>query len=45
VATEIRKSNAQRQSLGHLLAQLGERWGIPLAEALHKASITPIRPG
>jgi MoxR-like ATPase len=43
-ATEIRKSNAQRQSLGHFLAQLGERWGLPLAEALHKASITPIRP-
>jgi MoxR-like ATPase len=44
VATELRKSNAQRQSLGHLLAQLGERWGMPLAEALHKASVTPIRP-
>jgi hypothetical protein len=44
VAVEIRKSNAQRQSLGYFLAQLGERWGLPLAEALHKASITPIRP-
>jgi hypothetical protein len=44
VATELRKSNAQRLSLGHFLLQLGERWGVPLAEALQKAGVTPIRP-
>ena len=44
VATELRKSNAQRLSLGHFLLQLGERWGLPLAEALQKAGVTPIRP-
>jgi hypothetical protein len=44
VATELRKSNAQREALGHFLLQLGERWGLPLAEALHKVGVTPIRP-
>jgi hypothetical protein len=44
VASELRKSNAQRLSLGHFLLQLGERWGVPLAEALQKAGVTPIRP-
>lgn len=44
IATELRKSNAQRLSLGHFLLQLGERWGVPLAEALHKVGVTPIRP-
>jgi hypothetical protein len=44
VATELRKSNAARQSLGHFLLQLGERWGLPLAETLQKAGVTPIRP-
>ncbi|HEY6881521.1 MAG TPA: ATPase, partial [Polyangiales bacterium] len=44
-AVELRKSNAARVSLGHLLLQLGERWGLPLAEALHKAGVTPVRPG
>jgi hypothetical protein len=44
IASELRKSNAQRLSLGHFLMQLGERWGLPLAEALHKVSVTPIRP-
>jgi hypothetical protein len=45
VALELRKSNAARVSLGHLLLQLGERWGVPLAEALHKVGVTPVRPG
>jgi MoxR-like ATPase len=44
VALELRKSNAQRASLGHFLLQIGERWGLPLAEALHKVGVTPIRP-
>jgi hypothetical protein len=44
VATELRKSNAQRISLGHFLAQVGERWGMPLVEALHKLGVTPVRP-
>jgi len=44
VATELRKSNAQRASLGHFLLQVGERWGMPLAEALQKINVTPIRP-
>jgi hypothetical protein len=44
VVTELRKSNAQRLSLGHFLLQVGERWGVPLAEALQKAGVTPIRP-
>jgi hypothetical protein len=44
VATELRKSNAQRQSLGHFLLQVGERWGLPLVEALQKVGVTPIRP-
>jgi hypothetical protein len=44
VASELRKSNAQRLSLGHFLLQVGERWGMPLAEALQKVGVTPIRP-
>jgi hypothetical protein len=44
VALELRKSNAQRASLGHFLLQIGERWGLPLAEALQKVGVTPIRP-
>jgi hypothetical protein len=42
---DIKRSNPMRVSLGHLLAQLGEKWGMPLVETLQKASITPIRPG
>ena len=45
VGLELRKSNAQRLSLGHFLLQIGERWGMPLAEALQKVGVTPIRPG
>lgn len=44
VAAELRRSNAQRLSLGHFLLQVGERWGLPLAEALQKIGVTPIRP-
>ncbi|MEZ4250164.1 MAG: MoxR family ATPase [Polyangiales bacterium] len=43
-AIELRKSNAARLSLGHLLAQLGERFGLPLVEAMQRAGVTPIRP-
>jgi hypothetical protein len=43
-ALDLRKSNAQRLSLGHFLLQIGERWGMPLAEALQKVGVTPIRP-
>jgi hypothetical protein len=42
---EVRKSNPMRVGLGQLLAQVGERWGMPLIDTLQKASITPIRPG
>jgi MoxR-like ATPase len=44
VAADLRRSNAQRLSLGHFLLQVGERWGLPLAEALQKIGVTPIRP-
>jgi len=44
IAETLRKSNAQRLSLGHFLAQVGERWGVPLVEALQKIGATPIRP-
>jgi hypothetical protein len=43
-AAELRKSNAQRSSLGHFLLQVGERWGVPLAKALQKIDVTPVRP-
>lgn len=43
-AQEVRKSNPLRTSLGHLLAQLGGRWGMPLVDTLQKLSITPVRP-
>lgn len=41
---ELRKSNGQRMSLGHFLFQVGERWGMPLVEALQKVGVAPIRP-
>ena len=44
IAEPLRKSNAQRLSLGHFLVQVGERWGLPLVEALQKLGVTPIRP-
>jgi len=44
LSAELRRSNAQRASLGHFLAQVGERWGIPLVEALQKVGVNPIRP-
>ena len=44
VAAELRRSNAQRMSLGHFLVQIGERWGMPLVDALQKVGVTPIRP-
>jgi len=42
---DIKKSNAARASLGHFLAQVGERWGMPLVETMQKVGVTPIRPG
>ncbi len=42
---EIKRSNPMRVSLGHFLAQVGERWGIPLVETMQKVGVTPIRPG
>ncbi len=44
IAAELRRSNAQRMSLGHFLAQVGDRWGMPLVDALQKVGVTPIRP-
>jgi hypothetical protein len=44
VAADLRRSNAQRMSLGHFLVQIGERWGMPLVDALQKVGVTPIRP-
>lgn len=44
ISAELRRSNAQRGALGHFLAQVGERWGIPLVEALQKVGVNPIRP-
>jgi MoxR-like ATPase len=43
--SDIKRSNPMRVSLGQLLAQLGERWGLPLVETMQKVGITPIRPG
>lgn len=42
---DIKKSNPARASLGHFLAQIGERWGMPLVETMQKVGVTPIRPG
>jgi hypothetical protein len=42
---DIKRSNPMRASLGHLLAQLGEKWGMPLVETMQKVGVTPIRPG
>lgn len=42
---ELKRSNGMRVSLGHFLAQVGTRWGAPLAEALARSGVTPIRPG
>jgi hypothetical protein len=42
---ELRKSNAARLSLGRFLAQVGERWGLPLVDAMKCGGITPVRPG
>jgi hypothetical protein len=44
IAAELRRSNAQRMSLGHFLVQVGDRWGMPLVDALQKVGVTPIRP-
>jgi hypothetical protein len=41
---EIRRNNAVRASLGALLARLGERFAMPLVDALLKLSIAPVRP-
>jgi hypothetical protein len=41
---DVRKSNAVRTSLGQLLAQVDERWAMPLVLSMKKLGITPIRP-
>jgi dynein-related subfamily AAA family protein len=41
---ELRRNNAVRASLGVVLARLGERFAMPLVEALLKLSIAPVRP-
>ncbi len=41
---EIRRNNAVRASLGLVLARLGERFAMPLVDALLKLSIAPVRP-
>ena len=42
---DIKKSNPMRVSLGHFLAQVGEKWGLPLVETMQRVGVTPIRPG
>lgn len=42
---EVKRSNPMRVSLGQFLAQVGERWGMPLVETMQKLGVTPIRPG
>jgi hypothetical protein len=41
---EVKKSNAARICLGHLLTQLPERPALGLVETLKKVGITPVRP-
>lgn len=41
---ELKKSNAVRVSLGHLLVALPTREALPLVETLKKIGITPVRP-
>lgn len=41
---EMRRNNAVRSSLGVVLARLGERFAMPLVDALLKLSIAPVRP-
>lgn len=41
---DLRRDNAPRAQLGHLLGHLGERWGMPLVDTLVRLGITPIRP-
>lgn len=43
--SDLKRTNAPRVSLGHFLLQVGTRWGAPLAEALARLGVTPIRPG
>jgi hypothetical protein len=41
---EVKRSNVVRTSLGLLLADLPERWAMPLVDTLLKLGITPVRP-
>jgi hypothetical protein len=41
---EVKKSNAARICLGHLLTQLPERPALGLVETLKRVGITPVRP-
>jgi len=42
---ELKKSNAARICLGHLLVQLPTKEALPLVETLKRVGITPVRPG
>ena len=41
---EVKRSNIVRTCLGQFLAQLREKWALPLVETLKKLGVTPIRP-
>jgi hypothetical protein len=41
---EVRRSNVARINLGLVLAQLPERWAMPLVETLLKLGIMPVKP-
>jgi len=43
-SADAKRSNAIRTSLGHLLAQVHEKWAMPLVHTMKKLGITPIRP-
>ncbi|UQA57708.1 MoxR family ATPase [Polyangium aurulentum] len=41
---EVKRSNVVRTCLGHLLAELPEKWALDLVATLKRLGITPIRP-
>jgi hypothetical protein len=41
---EVKRSNVVRASLGHVLAELPEKWALELVATLKRLGITPIRP-
>jgi hypothetical protein len=42
---ELKRSNAARVALGHILTQLREEHAMPLVDTLRRVGITPVRPG